>query len=172
MRKTVILSRLRALDPNCPPDIIQTIFLDQLPSSCRAVLAVTGEADLDKIAEIADRVVEAQESGSVQVSAVNSHKVLHDSVNSQSQIDRLTVMFETFAKDLAAVKSQLAHSRRKRQDRARSKSRPKSPHQISDSSNTSLCKWHRKFGDKACMCQQSCLHWSSHSQTVSEKSEN
>lgn len=81
-------------------------------------MAATGEVDLGKIAEIADRVVEAQKSGSAQVSAVGDHKVTRNSTGSQTQIDRLTSTVEKLAKDLVNVKSQLGRTYPKERDRA------------------------------------------------------
>lgn len=135
-------------------------------------MAATGESDLGKIAEMADRVVEAQESGVNQVSAVDNVKVIRDSADSQVNIDRLTSLIEKLTKDVANIKSELGRTRSKSRDRARASLRSKSPQRIPDSNNASLCRWHRKFGDKARMCRQPCSFWIGDTQSVTDKSAN
>ncbi|XP_078051682.1 uncharacterized protein LOC144477816, partial [Augochlora pura] len=68
-----ILNRLRNLnDGSCSDDVIRAIFMKQLPTQIRALLAMSRVSDLQEFAELADKVVEASGTSSTAVSTVSS----------------------------------------------------------------------------------------------------
>ena len=59
-KPSLTLYRLRNLnDIRCSDAVIKSIFLEQLPSQCRAILASANVEDLQKLAELADQDDEA-----------------------------------------------------------------------------------------------------------------
>ena len=70
-KPSLLLNRLRNLNNNrCSDDVLKTIFLDQLPSHVRAILAMSNVDDLQALAELADKVTEAAGPSGFQVSAI------------------------------------------------------------------------------------------------------
>lgn len=55
---SLILNRIRHLSRGrCSDEVIKSIFLEHLPESCRAVLAISDTDDLSRLASMADRIV-------------------------------------------------------------------------------------------------------------------
>lgn len=73
-KPSLILNRIKTISQGkCGDEIIKTVFLDQLPAICRAALALSEVTKIDKLAQLADRFVEASgQIGTPQVSAVKS----------------------------------------------------------------------------------------------------
>ena len=66
-----VLNRLRSLnDGSCGDEIIKSVFLEQLPTQVRAILAMSNADDLQALAQIADKVAEAAGPTGSQVPAV------------------------------------------------------------------------------------------------------
>ncbi|XP_039309681.1 uncharacterized protein LOC120358706 [Solenopsis invicta] len=54
-----LLNRMKNLNNGqCSPQVLRSLFIEQLPDSHRAILAAINEQDLQKLAEIADRITE------------------------------------------------------------------------------------------------------------------
>ena len=72
-KPSLVLSRLRNLNVGkCDDAVIRSIFLEQLPANHRAILAATGSDDLDRLAEIADKI--ADHSGPVETHIASATK--------------------------------------------------------------------------------------------------
>lgn len=57
-KPSLMFSRIRHLGRGrCSDEIIKTIFMEHLPSNCRAVLAVSDTHDLFRLASVDDRIV-------------------------------------------------------------------------------------------------------------------
>jgi len=60
LKPSEILANMRRLAPDpCSENIILTLFLAEMPASIRPTLTVWEETDLDKLAKIADKMLEA-----------------------------------------------------------------------------------------------------------------
>lgn len=167
-KPSLVLSRLRALDPECPQGIVRAIFLEQLPATCRAVLSVSDETDLDKLAKMADKFAEVSELGSVHIAAATNPKAVCNDSDIKIQLERLTTMFDKLSKDIASVKKQLCRSGSRGREGSQTKSRVQSHQKKSDSGSASLCWAHRKFGDEAKSCSKPCARWPSNDKAASE----
>lgn len=56
----LILGRIRNVGQGkCRDEVLRNVFLEQLPSSCRAALALNDTTDITKLAELADRFIDA-----------------------------------------------------------------------------------------------------------------
>ena len=125
------------------------------------MLASTPEGTtLDKLAEMADKVMEVAAPSPSGIHAVTT--------------PTLTDLAPASAADVAALRSGLARLEKMVQKLTHSRSRtPRSPRcspsltlpppSFNDSSDNSLCWYHQKFGDRAQHCCQPCT-WSSNGQ--------
>ncbi|XP_043479949.1 uncharacterized protein LOC122509771 [Leptopilina heterotoma] len=118
-KPSLILTRLRSLgDTHCSEEVIRSVFLDQLPSSTRAILAASNVVGLQDLAVLADKVFEASNLSS-SCSAVSSGVTPSSASNSCTL---LTI--ETQINDLVArVNALSTRSSRGGNDRSRSASR-------------------------------------------------
>lgn len=59
-KPSLILNLIKTLSQGkCGDEIIKTVFLDQLPIKCRSALALSEVSEVEKLAELANRFVEA-----------------------------------------------------------------------------------------------------------------
>ena len=75
-KPSFLLTSLRALnDGSCTDTIIKNVFLEQMPSHIRAILAMSNVEDLQKLANLADKVSEALQPTIYQIAATSSENV-------------------------------------------------------------------------------------------------
>ena len=66
-KPSLLLTRLRALnDGSCSDAILKSVFLEQMPSHVRAILAMSNVEDLQELANLADKVSEASQPNTYQ----------------------------------------------------------------------------------------------------------
>ncbi|XP_033222797.1 uncharacterized protein LOC117176653 [Belonocnema kinseyi] len=121
-KPSLLLNRIRSLnDSACSYDVLRSIFLEQLPSSIRAILAMSQVADLSALATLADKVCEASNPSAFQTFAVapqcsttpHAANVCSTSVP-QSPMDSIASMFAQQTKlfeELSRRISQLENQR-------------------------------------------------------------
>ncbi|XP_043474042.1 uncharacterized protein LOC122506112 [Leptopilina heterotoma] len=147
-KPSLILSRIKNLSQGkCSQEIIKAVFLDQLPSSCRATLTLSEITDLEKIAEMADRFMEASCMG--ESCAFVSSPANNNFEELIGKIDALSARFESFE----------AANKTNNQGLFNKKNRFKTPNkdkQKSSGSSTGLCFYHKKFGNSAYKCVKPC----------------
>lgn len=147
---------------------LQELFLQRLPHSVRMVLASTPDSTtLDKLAEMADKIMEVSIPPSVSavaaptiaaptvaaptVAAVGSSPGLATEVEHlRADITRLEKLVRNFALPRSPSRSSFRQSRR-------------SPSPAASTSTDSLCWYHHKFGDQAQRCRSPCT-WSGNEQ--------
>jgi hypothetical protein len=137
-----ILGRLRNLNPDkrCDDAVLKTIFFEYLSPYSRGILATSDCTDLDKLAKMADKIMETS-GDSAQCAAASVKKVSAPS-DLESKVDRL-------ATELAALATLVKRSSRQRTNSSSSKNRDRSK-----SRNRSKVCWpHRTFGDQARECK-------------------
>ena len=157
-KPSVFLNRVRSLDDDsCGDEIIKSVFLEQLPTQVRAILAMLNVDNLQALAQIADKFTDAAGPTGFQVSAVKdvsgTFKTSVGVPSSKSddliakidclpaQLDKLTERFN---------QSSTNSTRNRSRSQSRNRNRP-NPSQNGDSKE--LCfYYHRKFGKKAKRC--------------------
>lgn len=126
--------------------VVQTLWLRNLPSRMQAILAATGQEDLEKLAATADKVAEIDTSPEVySASTPSTSKATESTV-----IDKLLTEFRQLRTEVAELR---------RESRSRSKDRFQSNSQRSRSRSKSaggLCFYHKRFKDKAQKCTTPC----------------
>lgn len=145
-----ILNRLHSLNvSNCNDDIIKSIFLEQLPSQYKAILAMANVSSLQALAELADKIVEASSASETPVATVSRGSSLNTDLS--TKVDQLATQLS----DLTVQLRQLTRSRSRGSSRSTSNSRKKRDRSI-DNSSLTLCRLHRKYGNAARHCIKPC----------------
>ncbi|KAF9419882.1 hypothetical protein HW555_003715 [Spodoptera exigua] len=167
-RPSQLLRRMRDLARDKMPDeTLRMLWMSHLPSSTRAVLAVSEESKLDSLAAMADKMGEQTKEANSVCSC--SHTSAATQSSTPSPDDRIINMIEALTKEVAALKMDRSRNyyRGPRRDRYRSRSRSKST-----SRDSSICYFHRKFGKEAYRCRKPCLSVLGHVTSASVSSIN
>lgn len=151
-RPSQLLRRMRDLARNKIPDeTLRMLWMSHLPSSTRAVLTVSEESKLDLLAAMADKMDEqTKEVNSICSCRHSTEKTVQPSTSSDTKIIE---MIESLTKEVAALKMDRSRSQYRRPrfyDSQRSRSRSKS------SQRTTICYFHRRFGNQAYRCRSPC----------------
>ena len=145
-KPSLILNRLRGLNTGAGDDVIRNVFLEQLSSQCGAALAISELNDLQKLAQMADKITEAAESAQPQIFSNSTHNETPiASISSQ-----LTQILERLEKLETAQRNT---SNRNRPASRRNQSRSKSSE---GDAAKKLCRLHRKCGKDARHCLPHC----------------
>lgn len=142
-KPTQFLRHLRQLaGKSCSEEkIFRELWLQRLPVNVQAILTAQGELPLDKVAELADKILE--------VNTVSSHSV-HAIEPSKQSLQIIQNQLLDLGKQVAALASAQQHGPR---SRSRSRSTPRSR------SAAPMCWYHRRFSAKAAKCIKPCS-WS------------
>lgn len=136
-------------------DIIKTLWMRSLPSNTQAILIATSHTDLNKLAEVADKIHDLQDTP--QVSAVTTSKT-----NSlEEKVEQLTQQVA------ALVSDREFHRRSSSRGASRSRHRSSSTHRNRPKKENWLCFYHYKFKDKARKCIKPCA-WAAENGQTSE----
>ncbi|XP_058790136.1 uncharacterized protein LOC131663646 [Phymastichus coffea] len=98
-KPSLIITRLKALNTGATDNIIQSVFLEQLPAPCRAALAVSNVINLETLSEMADKYAESAESDPGFIAAVNKPKA----PSLESQLAELTAQVAKLEANLTAL---------------------------------------------------------------------
>lgn len=138
------LRHLRHLAGNVLSDqnLLRQLWMRRLPQHLQAILAAQSELSLDKIAELADKIME--------IPGVSAPVLQQPAVAAASApgLEGILKRLDDLTKQVAALR--IAQGERTRK---RSKSRNRS--------GSEVCRFHRKFGDKAYKCIKPCAWVSS-----------
>lgn len=124
----------RAETLNVPNTLMKELFLQRLPIRVQSILAAFPDLDLDKMAEISDRILEINPSPTESFAVSRSDE--------QSAEDKLLREIEKLNKRIDNLYKQRGRSPF-RGNRNRSLSRSKSPNR-----DNSICWYHWRFGSK------------------------
>lgn len=139
LKPSQFLRRLKSLAGKSLSDtnIIRQLWLRRLPQQVQAILAAQADLDLDKVADLADRIVEVSGPASVYATAAPA----------PSQIDQMMARIEELSRQMTALTSH---------QRERSRSRSHSRSSRSSSPQPKHCWYHKKFAARASKCIQPC----------------
>ena len=160
-KPTQLLRRMQQLigdRPGFDSSFLRELFLQRLPQNVRMVLASTPEGTtLDKLADMADKIMEVAIPSVAAVSAPSSAgtapltSLAAEMEHMRSEIQRLTKLVNKLSRT-----------------RSSSRSTPRSPRRSStppstDDTSDKFCWYHHKFGEQAQKCKAPCS-WSSNEQ--------
>lgn len=132
--------------PKVPDDFLQTIWTSRLPTSIQTVLAAQPKADLEILADLADRIMDlAPPSPSV----ASTSRAQPEST--MSNMEKEVAALKKQVKSLTMQLNRRPRSRSRNPQRARSSSRSHSNYK-----KFPVCWYHNKFGSKANKCVSPC----------------
>lgn len=141
-----LLRRMKDLVRGKIPDsTLQIMWNGHLPAAVQAVLAVTEVKDLDNLAKIADKVMEA--SRPVEVAEVATHSMYGDSSSTKD----LVAVIEKLSVEVA----ELRHSRQTQRSGNRGRSRSRDFSRNRKHPNW-LCFYHYRYHNRATKCVEPC----------------
>ncbi len=126
---------------------LRELFLQRLPPSVRMVLASSDTTDLQKLAQLADKIVEVTVPT---VSAVTARPHTSELEQLRGEITELKRMMETLSG------TGFRHRRRSVSRGRTPSSRAHTPSNNTDDATDNLCWYHRRFGVQAKKCQSPC----------------
>ncbi|XP_043263717.1 uncharacterized protein LOC122403957 [Colletes gigas] len=147
-KPTQILIRLRSLDDGrCGEHVIRSIFMDQLPAQCRAILAAAKMPDLAEVAELADKIIEAMSGGANYAAPVSNAPAR----TLEAKVDKL-------AADLAKLSSDVERLVKDSRYRGRTRTPSQTNRNVKrgNAESSELCWAHRRFGSDARVCKGNC----------------
>ena len=126
--------------------LLRELFLQRLPSNVCVVLAsVDTDRTLEDIAQLADKIIDIAPSTA---SALTPSTAVGDAIDSlPSEVDRLTRLVSTLARERSLPQTSRPRSPSLRRVQRRSHTPPPS---------AGLCWYHARFGDKAWSCTPPC----------------
>lgn len=134
------------------------LFLQRLPPHVCMVLASTDTTDLEKLAQLADKIVE------VAAPRVNTTT----SQSSNTEINTTTTVSQSSNPEIQQLRAEISElkqliqeatsrpQRRHRSSSRPSRSQPSRPTSPDNSTSDNLCWYHHRFGDLARKCQPPC----------------
>lgn len=154
-KPTQLLRRMRELGASCQvsDQTVKSLWTSRLPAGVRAVITVCQDQELEKLAEMADRVAETMGFGEV--------AEVQPSSSSQGPFEDMLGKMNKLYLEVAALKEEVQRGRstsRNRYDngnghfRSRSSSRPRR----NTNSPNWLCKYHFRYRERARMCEKPC----------------
>lgn len=144
--------RSRAANTDVGENLLQQLWMRNLPATIRAILSADDATPLTEKAATADRIMEAVSD--------DKHKRALNAVDStQSKHTKTSKQGENAIEELKSIVADLANEVKRL--RSRSQSRSSTPTRNRDDSSKrkyDRCWWHYKFGDKARKCKQPCSY--------------
>lgn len=139
------LNELRRLAGGEMSDLLlKQIWLNQLPSEIRAVLAVCQDIDLNRLAKKADDIMEG--FSSKRVAIVTQQKLKEEEPAYICELRRAVEQLQGELKTIRSRSKTPSNSRRSSSNGKKESSK----------SSNDVCWYHRKFGDKSRKCQRPC----------------
>ncbi|XP_051166508.1 uncharacterized protein LOC127284855 [Leptopilina boulardi] len=148
-KPSMILSKIRHLSRGrCSEEIIKSVFLEQLPDNCRAILSLSEVDDVSRLAVVADKIVA-------------NFSPAENSVNAVSADNEILKKLEVLTKRIDALSTEprsQGHSRSRSFSRNRYRPRDRSHHSrdFSKDKRNGKCFYHFKFGTNAKYCKSPC----------------
>ena len=138
-------------------DVFRTLWMKRMSVNVRLLLSASEDAKVDKLAQIADRILEAATWTHVMAVEAVSHvaRFSHTSPNQPSQKndhDRLVELERAVTELTTLLKQQLNTS--KNENKSTEHSRPRSS---SRAKQVDICYYYRRFGPGAKKCTESCI---------------
>ena len=143
-RPTQFLRHLRTLaGPSVPPDFLRTLWTKRLPPNIQAIIVKQGQAALDDVAQLADKIAEV--TPSPWVAPVSS---------SSADICTLTARIDELTRQVAALAANASRPRSPSRTRPHAR---RSSRSAGRSTASDICWYHRRFKEHAKKCTVPCM---------------
>ncbi|XP_036320435.1 uncharacterized protein LOC118734944 [Rhagoletis pomonella] len=154
-KPTEILAHMRRLAPSTGCEsILRTLFIAELPKNIRPLISVWEDKDLDKLAKMADKILETSDTDSAYamsavVSLPEQKRQEVDAINSKKlDVIDVALTLRSLSEKVDKLSEEVRYCRKS------TFSRSQNGNEGSD--KKSLCYYHTKFGDNARKCQPNC----------------
>jgi hypothetical protein len=135
--------------------VLRELFLQQMPSSIQPILVAVTGIDLDQVAMVADKILEATPTAAIAATTHNTPSTPQGQSTSTSEGATLGAVMRRLEKMEQQLK-QLGNQRHERErSRGRSQSRSRG---APDTDTGKYCWYHYKFGDRARQCKDPCAY--------------
>lgn len=140
--------------PQVPEEFIRTAWYNRLPLNIQPIIASHTDMPIEKLAELADKVI-AVAAPSLQVfEATPSTSQCPNPNQYIAAMEGMARQITELTKQVAALTTRQNRTYNRRFDRSRSKSRSKTRY----NQNSGVCYYHRKFGANANKCLTPCQY--------------
>ncbi|KAH8345364.1 hypothetical protein KR084_007963 [Drosophila pseudotakahashii] len=161
LKPSEILTHMRRLAPEPGNEnIIHTLFLAEMPQSIRPTLTVWEESDLDKLAKVADKMLEATMTPTSTFSiASDSAPPMDNSVNALEQggtLKDVANSIRSLSQQVNSLQDEVKRLKKPPSNRSSGTSRSPGNIQGMTESNSELCYYHQRFGTNARKCRNPC----------------
>lgn len=157
LKPSQLLRKMRELSNNAlSDDALKTLWIERLPEQIRPVISISGD-DLNKVAQMADKMLEITTYNVVSEVATSSRNSQTD-----SQISALAQQITELSNKVAQLSNNFGQSmpQSNSNDRGRNRSRDNSRNRARSSSRTPndspYCFYHFTFGAMARKCRDPC----------------
>ncbi|KAK5649567.1 hypothetical protein RI129_000596 [Pyrocoelia pectoralis] len=157
-KPSTLLREMRSLaGSQIKDDFLKTIFLQRLPDNINAILTATGDSlELDKLATLADKVMETTVPTNNMIAPVSSNKLISSGLEQRltalESANGLEQRIASLEKAITSLDARLrSRSNSRSNDRGRSQSSKRKNVQQYDQ-----CWYHYKYGTKARKCVAPC----------------
>lgn len=151
-------------------DALKTLWLQRLPNQVQLILSASQGVDIAKMAEIADKIVEVNNSSGASIAAVTRVQTsATPTVDVASMRENLPPPADAASSEIAQLQAQITNltkmveelrvnrNRHRSRERWRGRSRSRTPGP--NSAKEGECFYHRRFGTKARKCTRPCTHY-------------
>lgn len=155
LKPSQLLSEMKRLGGNVGDDILRNLWSKRLPIHVQTVVAAATKLSLEEVAVVADTVIDVVGTPSSIVSQVtgnNNQQALHqeNQATKTSEIDELRAAINQLTKSFRDMQSNRSRSKSRDNQKKRDQSVPYKPPE------NRICRYHRKFGEKAWLCTKPC----------------
>ncbi|XP_063391858.1 uncharacterized protein LOC134677354 [Cydia fagiglandana] len=144
-KPSAFLRHLQSLAGSSKDDsILRQLWMRRLPGQVQAILTAQSDISLDKLAELADKIMEVT-PGPQQACQVTNN-------SGQPDLNAVMARLEQLTQQVAAMTTRGQRGRSRNRSSSRSRSRTNSP----ASGASRLCWYHKKFNTRATKCNPPC----------------
>lgn len=152
------LRHLQTLAGNTVPDtMLRTLWIHRLPNNVQAILAAQQELSLEKLAELADSIIDVSSRGraSVAETAINNASLDLLLQKFDQVVTSMTEKMGTMQKQICELQNNRDNNRSGNRGRSHSRGRSQSRGR---SASNGVCWYHNRFGEKATKCTTPCSY--------------
>lgn len=137
----------------CNDNIIKSLFLEQMPDQVRAILVANSEQNIDKLAILADKLVDLQRPN--QVYAVRREEFVSQPSSMEASIIALTQQVKDLTSTVKQIQSRSrSHSRNRTYLQKRGNNNNNTYRDTNQAAN--MCYFHKRFKAAARNCKAPC----------------
>lgn len=156
LKPSQLLSEMKRIGGTVGDDILRNLWSKQLPIHIRIVVAAATTSSLDEVSLIADAVIDVvgtnASSNINQVNQVASATTGKENSVQKTEIESLCAAVNQLTRAFGQMQNQNQRSRSNSKQNDRQRDRSSSVSLRPDR----ICRYHRKFGEKAYLCTQPC----------------